>query len=158
MDVSPPRVVFDCNILFQALISSNGPSHRCFRVASEGRTALFVSEFIFSELREVAVRQELSEKFALDAQRVERFIKEARKVAHCISHVSDAYQHPFDPKDSHYINLALAANAKLVVSRDNHLLMLNNAVRPEGRDFQQRFPDLRILDPSRFLKELDRTP
>jgi predicted nucleic acid-binding protein len=60
-----------------------------------------------------------------------------------------------DPDDSHYVNLALAADAKLIVSRDRDLLDLMDNSIPEGLDFQGRFPSLRILDPVAFLREFE---
>ena len=65
------------------------------------------------------------------------------------------YQHPVDPDDSHYVNLAVKAEARLIVSRDRHLLMLADPARKEAQDFRQRFPALRILDPVQLLTELD---
>ena len=59
-----------------------------------------------------------------------------------------------DPDDAHYVNLALAADAKLIVSRDKDLLDLMDQAKPEGRDFHTRFPTVRILDPVSFLREL----
>lgn len=54
-----------------------------------------------------------------------------------------------DPKDEPYINLALAAGAAFLVSRDNDLLDL--MTDPE---FRGRFPGLQIVDPATLLREL----
>jgi predicted nucleic acid-binding protein len=53
------------------------------------------------------------------------------------------------------MNLALKAEARLIVSRDRHLLVLADPARKEGRDFQIQFPTLRILDPVELLRELE---
>jgi predicted nucleic acid-binding protein len=53
------------------------------------------------------------------------------------------------------VNVALAANAKLIVSRDNDLLDLMHPVKPEAAEFQIRYPSLRILNPVGFLREVD---
>ena len=50
--------------------------------------------------------------------------------------------------------LAVAADAKLIVSRDKDLLDLMDSAKPEAADFQARFPLLRILDPVLFLREI----
>ena len=60
---------------------------------------------------------------------------------------------PRDPKDEPYINLALAANADYLVTRDNDLLDLMN-----DSDFRQQFPGLTILDPVAFLRVLSPPP
>jgi predicted nucleic acid-binding protein len=59
-----------------------------------------------------------------------------------------------DPDDAHYVNLALAADARLIVSRDRDLLDLMDSAKPEAAEFQSRFPALRILDPVGFLREI----
>jgi hypothetical protein len=53
------------------------------------------------------------------------------------------------------VDLALKAEAQLIVSRDRHLLMLTDPARKEGQDFQARFPTLRILDPVQLLRDFE---
>lgn len=72
----------------------------------------------------------------------------------CLSLLSFSH-HPFDPDDSAYVNLALKADARLIVSRDRHLLNLTDASRSDGKDFQARFPGFRIVDPVELLRELE---
>lgn len=52
MSLTPPRVVYDCNIYVQSLININGPGGRCVRKAQGGDVTLFVTAFVFSEIRE----------------------------------------------------------------------------------------------------------
>ncbi len=62
---------------------------------------------------------------------------------------------PRDPKDEPYTNLAVAAQAKYLVTwNDRHLTYLMKADTPEGRDFCQKFPFLNILSPPAFLQQL----
>lgn len=56
-----------------------------------------------------------------------------------------------DPKDEPYLNLAIATKAEYLVTRDRDLLDLMH-----DSSFQQRYPDLRILDPVEFLNEIRR--
>ena len=58
-----------------------------------------------------------------------------------------------DPKDSKYINLAIAARAPYVVTRDKDLLDLMSD-RPDGIEFRRRFPALKIVDPATFVGEI----
>jgi predicted nucleic acid-binding protein len=60
-----------------------------------------------------------------------------------------------DPDDAHYVNLAIAAQAELIVSRDRDLLDLMDPTKPEAADFQRRFPQVRIVDPVGFLVEIE---
>ena len=64
------------------------------------------------------------------------------------------YAHPIDPADSEYVNLALAADAKLIVSRDKHLLNLMDIQRPESKQFRTFFPQLIIISPDAFAMQL----
>lgn len=154
MTPGPPRVVYDCNVLFQALISTKGPAHRCRLFAEEGRVQLFVSDYLFAELRDVAARPTLRRRFQLTPEKVETFLANLEKHAYRVTNVPEVYRHPVDFEDSHYINLAVAVDARLVVTRDNHLLNLMDSTRWEARDFVVRFPLLRIIEPHVLIKEL----
>lgn len=56
-----------------------------------------------------------------------------------------------DPKDEPYLNLAIAAKAHYLVSRDRDLLDLMS-----DENFRERNPDLLILDPAAFIQEIAR--
>jgi len=72
-----------------------------------------------------------------------------KPVVHFVEHPPSVYQHPVDPKDSHYVDLAVACNAKLIVSRDTHQLNLMNPLKLGASEFQARFPTLAVLQPER---------
>lgn len=57
--------------------------------------------------------------------------------------------HSRDPDDEPYLNLALAARAHYLVSRDNGLLDLM-----QNEDFRSRYPELRIVEPIDLLRDL----
>lgn len=154
MTPAPVHVVFDCNIFFQALISPNGPAAACLLAAMRGQVELFCSEYVLTEFRDVASRSALRARFLITDDRVDRIVEAVREAATFVDLVPEVYTHPIDPDDSHYVNLALAANARLLVSRDAHLLKLVDRRFPEGREFLARFPELRILEPVPFLQEL----
>jgi len=65
------------------------------------------------------------------------------------------FEYPRDPKDEPYVNLAVEASADFIMTRDTDLLDLMKWSSEAGREFQKRFPSLRILDPVAFLKLLD---
>jgi putative PIN family toxin of toxin-antitoxin system len=146
------RVVFDCNIFVQNLINLNGPAARCIQKAREGRLALFVSPHVLAEIREIHEKTPL--KYAITAQQTEELARAIISFATVVVDVPDVYRHPYDPDDSHYVNLACRVGAQLIVSRDRHLLMLADPARKEGQDFKGRFPLLRILDPVQLLREI----
>lgn len=150
----PRRVVFDCNVFLQALGNAGGPSGRCVAAALQRKVLLFISGYVLEELQDVATRPEIAVKFRIPLERVDRLILNLQKAATPIADVLQVYVHPVDPDDSHYVNLALAADAELIVSRDRHLLNLTNPARKESQEFFIRFPRLRIVDPVQLLAEL----
>lgn len=48
------RVVFDCNVYFQALINEEGPAGKCVAAAFDGRVTLFITRFVMDEIRRTA--------------------------------------------------------------------------------------------------------
>lgn len=149
------RVVFDCNVCFQALTSPRGPAGELFVRATEGQFELFVSSHLFGELSDVAARPKIIKKYGTSPEIVAAFIDAVRSIATFVESVPHVFDFPRDPKDAHYVDLALAVDAKLIVSRDQDLLSLADQDTPEGQDFKSRFPDLSILTPPELLKLLD---
>ena len=152
---SPERVVFDCNIFFQALISPAGPAGKALDAVAEGRCLLFVSEFVIDELKDITSRPHLVARFNLTAERVAFFLDSIAEIATTLDDVPAVFEFPRDPKDAHYVDLAIAAQAKLIVSRDLDLLSLNDPLTPEGCDFRVRFPNLQILTPTELMRLLN---
>jgi putative PIN family toxin of toxin-antitoxin system len=154
MTHAPERVVFDCNVYFQAFISEHGPAGRLLRAVHDGRLSLFLSQYVLDELKDVLARPHIAAKFKFTEERVAEFLGsliELGSVAADVPHVFDFLR---DPKDAHYVDLALAVDAKLIVSRDKDLLSLRDASTNEGRDFAARFPSLQILTPPDALQLL----
>jgi len=56
----------------------------------------------------------------------------------------------FDAMDEPYINLAIAADADCLTSRDKDLLDLMN-----DRDFTTPFPGIRVLDSASLVREIE---
>jgi predicted nucleic acid-binding protein len=79
---------------------------------------------------------------------------EISAIATIVDSAPPIYTHPTDPDDSAYVNLALATESKLIISRDRHLLNLMDARRVEGRSFRKLFPELVILPPHEFARQL----
>jgi putative PIN family toxin of toxin-antitoxin system len=130
---APRRVVFDCNIFFQALISPDGPSGRCVTLALDRKVALFCSAIIVDELRETAGKPVVRARFPrITDIAVSTFVENIERVAAFLQNVPERFTYERDPDDAHYVNLALEAGAKYVVSHDNDLLDLMDRSRPEA--------------------------
>ena len=154
MNPAIPSVVFDCMIYAQAMISGAGSAAACFEQVRSHGLRLVWSDYVLQEVRELPPK--LPPRLKLTPQRVEAFIDEIAPLAIQVTLIADLFANPFDPDDSHYVNLALAAGADIITSRDADLLNLMDDKRPEGREFQLRFPQLRILPPEQLLEMLRR--
>jgi putative PIN family toxin of toxin-antitoxin system len=151
-------VVFDCNVFLQAILSRRGPAYNCFERVERGELLLVVSPFVLAEVRKLPEHRDLKRFVHLTQERVEAVLADVLKKAKLENDVPEVFTYARDPDDAHYVNLALKAGATLIVSRDKDLLDLNNSARAEGRDFVQRFPQLRIMQPTELIALLDGRP
>jgi putative PIN family toxin of toxin-antitoxin system len=149
------RAVFDCNVFLQALAAPGGPAGRCVQRALDGQIELVTSPAVLNELRDVAARPRIAAKLRLTPERVLAFITAVEIVAMSVDAVPEPFAFARDPDDAHYVNLALASGATVLVTRDRDLLSLADVTTAEGADFRRRFRELRVLDPVLFLRELE---
>jgi putative PIN family toxin of toxin-antitoxin system len=120
-----------------------------------GRLELLISDSAIAELREVLVRPAVQRKFpVLTADVVEAFIARIMAIAATIQPVPALFRLPRDPDDEMYVNLALAGNARFLITRDRDLLDLAACATREAQYLQRLRPELRILDPVALLREL----
>ena len=147
------RVVFDCNVLLQGLASPGGPAGQCVQLALDGRVLLFISAGLITEFRDVTSRPKVVAKLRLVEARVEKFIESVAAAATLLADFVEPFRYERDPDDSLYVNLAVAADARCIVSRDSDLLDLMTATNAEAVDFRARFPGLRVVDPVTFLHD-----
>lgn len=149
------RVVFDCMVFLQGAASPEGPAAACLRLAEKGHVELCISSEILSEVRDVLTRPKIRQRFsALTAETVSAFLTQVSRFALVVSDVPRVVSLPRDPEDEKYLNLAAAAGAEYLVSRDNDLLNLMDAQRPESQAFRAAFPQITVLDPVSFLRAI----
>jgi uncharacterized protein len=109
-----------------------------------------LSREILAEVRDVLGRPKIRRKFPhLTGERVEEFLARAVAQGVVLDEVPEAFRYARDPDDEPYLNLALAARARYLVSRDKDLLdlMADSA-------FRARYPGLSVVDPAALLREL----
>ena len=138
------------------MLSGRGPAPGCFDLCYKGDLRLVLSPIVLAEVRSLPYHPDLKRVPSLTVARVDAFLANALTHAMFLQDIPAVFVHPRDPDDEHYVNLALAAGASLIVSRDNDLLDLMNPQKPEGRDFLARFSQLLILAPNDLLSLLDR--
>lgn len=149
------RAVFDCMVFLQAAASDSGPAAACIGMADGGPVDLCLSAEIEAEIRDVLSRPRIRKKFrTLTPERIADFLAKLERIAVLIPDIPQAFTLIRDPKDSKYLNVAIAAGAKLVVSRDNDLLDLMTGTDVDATAFRSTYPGIAILDPVAFLSTL----
>jgi putative PIN family toxin of toxin-antitoxin system len=149
-------VVFDCVVFLQGLIKESGPAATCLEHFEQGRFSLAISSEILTELHDVLSRSHLRQSFPrLTEEKLEQLIDLLLLKGKLFRNVPRVFDLPRDPDDEPYINLAIEAGARFLVTRDRDLLDLMNWETKEGRGFQSRFAQLKILNPVDFLRMLE---
>lgn len=148
--------VFDCMIFVQAVLSESGPAFKCLFLVEQKRLQLLFSPSIIMELEDVLARPRLRSRFPiLTDTRVDTFIAKFKNIGLLTPDAPKIFSLPRDPDDEIYINLAIAGKARYLVTwNERHLTYLMRQDTPEGSDFCARFPDIQILSPPEFLREL----
>jgi putative PIN family toxin of toxin-antitoxin system len=150
-----PDVVFDCNIFLQALTRASGPSAEALRCVERNEVTLYLSRQILRELQHVLEYPEIREKnpHVTDAI-VAEFVNKIAYRGILVREVPHLVSYSRDPGDEPYLNLAAAVGADYLVSRDRDLLDLATNHATEAKEFRQRLPSLRIVNPVEFLENL----
>jgi putative PIN family toxin of toxin-antitoxin system len=149
-------VVYDCSLFLQTALKRHGPAAACFDLLEAGRVQLVTSDAVLAEVREVLVRPKLLRKYPqLSSPWVAEFLESAFARALHFDEVPERFSYPRDPQDEPYLNLALAAGATYLVSRDKDLLDLQDPTSEPGQELRQHLLQLTILDPVTFLQRLN---
>ena len=151
-----PRVVFDCNVLLQAAARERSVAAKCLNLAESGHVQLFVSREVLAEVEDVLNRPEIRAHFPdLSDEIVGAFLKRLQKLSTLVRRVPKKFSYARDEDDEPYINLAAAAGANFIISRDRDLLDLMTGHTDECKEFRQRFRSLKIIEPVEFLKLIE---
>jgi putative PIN family toxin of toxin-antitoxin system len=142
-------------LFLQGAARPAGPAAACLRLAEAGHVELYLSADVLAEIRDVLTRPKLQKKFpALTPQAVDAFLGRVTQHAVVLADVPATVTLTRDPKDEKYLNLAVAAGARYLVSRDKDLLDLGSSGPPEAQAFRTSHPTIVILDPVEFLRSL----
>src|SRR2546429_19295 len=124
--------------------NADGPAGACVQAVRDGQIRLCLSRALIAEFEDVASRPLLVRKLCLTEIGTARFIAELVALAEMIDSVATVFVHPIDPKDTMIVNLAIAAGANVITTRDRHLLSLRDAMNPVGREFMSRFASIEV--------------
>ncbi len=152
-----PRVVFDCNVLVQAISNDAGPAGQALRLIDQNRISVYVSCAVLKELRNVLNYPTVREKLpGIDDARIAAFMQHLLFRATLLRQVRHVFDYPRAEQDEPYIDLAAEAKANYLISRDRDLLSLATDHSSIGKEFRQRFPRLHVLNPNAFLEVMAR--
>lgn len=136
------KVVLDTNILVAALMSANGASRAVLRLAFEGKIVPLVGMALFKEYESLLARDYLFERGPLSRERRMLFLDDFLSLCKWVEIHFLWRPNLRDEQDSHVMELALAGQARCIVT---HNL----------RDFaggELLIPEVAICDPGNFLK------
>jgi putative PIN family toxin of toxin-antitoxin system len=154
-----PGVVFDAGVVLQAALRPRGPAGRLVSLIDQSLFVLYISEEGVAECEDVLSRPSIRAKNPhLTPELASALVTRLRDHATLRVEVRKHFTYPRDPDDEHVINLAIEADVSYLVSRDKDLLDLMDEDHPAGKNFRNRFPHLKILDPVAFLRELEIEP
>jgi len=150
-----PRVVFDCNVLIQAVASSDGPAGESLGLLERNLIHVYLSRAVLRELRDAlnypTVRASLPD---LTDERITVFIQQLVFKAEFLRTPRHIFDYPRVRQDERYIDLAAAAQADYLVSHDKDLLSLATDHTLLGKQFRQKLRRLRVVKPTAFLAAL----
>jgi putative PIN family toxin of toxin-antitoxin system len=151
-----PRVVFDCNVLLQAAAREKSVAAKCLNLAESDLVQICVSREVLVEAEDVLNRPEIRAHFPdLSDEIVGAFFKRLQNLSVLIHPVPKKFNYPRDEDDEPYINLAVAAGADFIISRDRDLLDLMVGHTDECKEFRQRFRPLRVIEPIELLRLIE---
>lgn len=119
---SSVRVVADTNTVVSALLWGGNPA-MILTAAREGRIVLCTSVTLLAELKEVLSRDKFAERLTRVGRSPFDLVDGYRLLSRSVKHLASS---PLsrDPDDDHVLACALAADARLIVTRDQDLLLL----------------------------------
>jgi uncharacterized protein len=136
-----PTVTADTNLYISAL-NYGGRPEELLELGRSGAVRLAISDEIMGEVRRV-----LREKFAWEAQRIERAADGLTSFTERVTPTQRLQVVKADPDDDRILECAVASGSSVIVSGDRHLLDLGQ---------YQGIPIMRVADFLRRMQEAER--
>jgi predicted nucleic acid-binding protein len=117
---------------------------------------MYWTDYALGEIRRIPEKP-TPRRLGITPDKIEALVNQLFPIAQLVDTPPSVFVHPIDPKDSHYVDLAVFTASKLIVSSDKHLLNLMKPDRPDGADFLARFPEIRVLQPWELVEVMNRS-
>lgn len=134
------RIVLDTNILISAFVSKRGASAQILAYCQSGELELLSSPDTLDELRCVLAYPDIRKRLTYRDEQIEGLLAFLELTAVSLTPSSILRAVPADAEDDKFVALALAGEARYIVSGDGHLLELGEV---QG---------VSILKPAEFLR------
>jgi putative PIN family toxin of toxin-antitoxin system len=132
----PERVVFDTNIWISGLLWRGKP-YQCLLLA-RGK----VVEAVYCQPMAGELSEKLRNTFQFSENRIEAVMYDLRRTCAQVKITGELHVVADDPDDDKFVECAVIAGAKLIVSGDGHLLKLD------------QHSDIQIVSASQFLERM----
>jgi len=139
-----PRIIVDTNVFVGALLRSEGYNRKVLRSCLEERSKPIMGQALLSEYEDLLGRTELFRNSLLSARERERLFEAFLSVCEWVRIYYGWRPNLRDEADNHLLELAIAGGASSIVT--------HNVV--DFRRAELQFPQIRILSPREFIKEL----
>lgn len=133
-------VVLDTNIIVSGIISSKGSPNKILNLWRQKKIQLIISPAIIKEIIAVFKRPKIRNNYQLSDKHINKIKQLLQKDATLIKPKSYLKIIKVDPADDKFINCALTARVKFIVSGDKHLLDL------------KKYKKVKIIKAAEFLK------
>jgi len=135
-------VTIDTNVVFQALMSSDGASYFLFQQVRNGVLRMALSHAVLLEYEDVLTRTKSLKSFGLS-------IQDVQKVLRFIAYISEKYEPYYlfrpnlpDEGDNIFVELAVVSQSSFIITRNIK----------DFRNSELIFDCFKVLTPSEFLK------
>ena len=147
------RLILDTNIVVRGFINLRSASGQILRACQRRRVILLLSRPILSEYREVLRRRAILENYPeLGDPRIGDAIERLLYFSEFHRRVDARFSFPRDPKDSPFLELAIAGTATHLITTDQDMLSLVGGHDDASKRFRQRTAT-RVQRPEHFTSQ-----
>lgn len=152
------RAVYDVMVFFQwATLPADQPQrvHGTLSALVDQDIRLCMSKAALDEIRMVLTDQELGKEYpSLTVERVDDILDRAMEYADWYENVPPVFSLSRHTKDDHLFNLAIAAQARYLVTFEKRILALQDGQTTAAKRLREMAPALRIVNPPALVQEL----